>query len=68
MKNILGFIGVALIILAAISTPLAIGLGLYEWVIADVEFKFALWYGFKVWIGMVLCLIPGFILVTIAQG
>jgi|1_EtaG_2_1085319.scaffolds.fasta_scaffold204671_2 hypothetical protein len=53
MKVFIGFVGVLFLCLAAIATPVAIGLGLYDWVVADHQFKLALWYGFKVWVCMV---------------
>ena len=52
MKTIILLIGVLFLAIAGLSTPVAIGLGLYDWVISDAEFKFALWFGFKVWIFM----------------
>tara|TARA_R110000751_G_C13668621_1_gene469999 strand:- start:458 stop:664 length:207 start_codon:yes stop_codon:yes gene_type:complete len=61
MKTLIFFIGVLFLIMAALATPIAIGLGLYDWVGNDVEFKFALWFGFKSWILMLsLGLIVGF--------
>ncbi len=48
-------------VLVALATPLAIGLGLYDWVVNDNEFKFALWGGFKAWVTLLLLSIPGFI-------
>jgi hypothetical protein len=36
--------------MAALATPIAIGIGLYDWVVIDVEFKVALWSGFKSWL------------------
>ena len=53
MKTILLFAGYALIIIAALATPIAIGLGLYERVVNDMEFKFALLEGFKLWVIMI---------------
>jgi len=41
-------------IVAVLATPIAIGFGLYEWVGNDVEFKFALWYGFKIWLTLLI--------------
>jgi len=49
MKTLILFIGFAFIIMAALATPIAIGLGFYDWVANDVEFKYALWEGFKSW-------------------
>ena len=39
--------------MAALATPIAIGLGLYDWVVTDMEFKYALWEGFKSWFIMI---------------
>ena len=50
MKTLLLFVGFALLVMAALSTPVAIGLGLYDWVVNDMEFKIALWEGFKSWV------------------
>jgi len=52
MKGLIFWVGVLFLILAALAAPIAIGLGLYDWVGNDVEFKFALWFGFKSWISM----------------
>ena len=52
MKSLLMFLGVVFLTIATMATPVAIGLGLYDWVANDVEFKFALWFGFKVWASM----------------
>ena len=49
MKTLILFIGFAFIAMAALATPIAIGLGLYDWVANDMEFKYALWEGFKSW-------------------
>lgn len=38
--------------MAALATPLAIAIGLYDWAVADIEFKVALWSGFKSWAAM----------------
>jgi len=48
-------------IIATLSTPTTIGLVLYEWAIVDVEFKYAAWHGFKVWVAMIVWIIPGII-------
>jgi hypothetical protein len=54
MKSLLIFLGVVFLIIAAMAAPIAIGIGLYDWVGNDVEFKFALWFGFKVWVGILV--------------
>lgn len=53
MKLLILFIGFAFIVMAALATPVAIGLGLYDWVANDMEFKYALWEGFKSWVLMI---------------
>ena len=50
MRSLLTILAVIFISLAALATPIAIGVGLYDWVSTDVEFKFALWEGFKTWL------------------
>lgn len=53
MKAFIGVLGFLLLVVAALATPVAIAIGLYDWVIAEQEFKFALWYGFKAWLWMI---------------
>ena len=53
MKVLILIVGVVFLIVAALATPVAAGLGIYDWVIAGSEFKFALWYGCKVWLVMI---------------
>ncbi len=53
MKAILALVGFGFLIMAGLATPIAIGLGLWDWVGNDMEFKFALWEGFKSWAIMV---------------
>ena len=54
MKPLLLVIAIIFIGMAALSTPIAIGLGLYDWTVNDMEFKYALWEGFKSWAIMVI--------------
>ena len=49
MKTIIQMIAVIFILMAALAAPIAIGIGIYDWVGNDMEFKFALWEGFKSW-------------------
>jgi hypothetical protein len=49
MKYVLMVITVLFLGMAALATPIAIGLGLYDWAGNDMEFKYALWEGFKSW-------------------
>lgn len=53
MKTALTIIAFIFIAMAALATPLAIGLGLYDWVGNDMQFKYALWEGFKSWFIMI---------------
>ena len=53
MKTLFSIVALIFIAMAALATPVAIGFGIYDWVIVDMEFKFALWYGFKMWISMI---------------
>ena len=68
MKTVFCVVGIICIVIAALATPVSVVLGVYEWVGNDVEFKFALWYGIKVWIGMLLCIIPGIICSPIGKS
>ncbi len=52
LKNIKLILATIFLIIAALATPIAIGCGLYDWVGNNVEFKHALWYGFKMWVSM----------------
>ena len=54
MKALLMILAFLFIGMAALATPIAIGLGLYDWVGNNMEFKFALWEGFKAWAIMVV--------------
>jgi len=61
------FFGVIFVAMGVLASPIAIGMALYDWAIVDAELKYALWHGFKVWIGMLFCLAPGFALMSIAK-
>jgi hypothetical protein len=52
MKTTLMILGGLFLFMAALATPVSIGVGIYDWVIVDLEFKFALWEGFKLWMKM----------------
>lgn len=54
MKLLIQIIAVVFLLMAALATPVAIGVGLYDWVVNDVEFKIALWEGFKMWATMIV--------------
>tara|TARA_R110002020_G_scaffold248376_1_gene462368 strand:- start:5235 stop:5432 length:198 start_codon:yes stop_codon:yes gene_type:complete len=49
-----------LILCAALATPAGIVHGVYEWVGNDIEFKYALWEGVKLWLIMLSALIVGY--------
>ena len=58
MKNInldLLFFGLSMLCFAisGLAAPVSIFYGLHEWVINDVEFKYALFDGFNLWLKMV---------------
>ena len=53
MKSLTLVLACIFLCMAALATPIAIGLGLYDWVANDMEFKYALWEGFKSWAMMV---------------
>jgi hypothetical protein len=61
MKTLLFWVGFLFLVVAALATPIAIGLGFYDWIGNDMEFKYALWEGFKSWaIMIVIGLVVGF--------
>jgi len=66
MKTVMYFAGILLLLCAALATPVAIGYGIYSWAIADIEFKFALWSGFKMWL-LMLCGIIGYPIFVVAN-
>ena len=53
MKTVLMIIAIVFLLMAGLATPIAIGLGIYDWAISDMEFKLALWEGFKSWVIMI---------------
>ena len=53
MKTLISVLACIFLAMAALATPIAIGLGLYDWVVNDMEFKYALWEGFKLWLIMI---------------
>ncbi len=67
MKTAMSLVGLGLIIIAGLATPVAVVHGVYEWVVNDAEFKFALWEGVKLWLVMLSCLIVGYPLFLISQ-
>ena len=66
MKTLTLTLGVVLLLIAGLATPIGIGYGIYSWVITGLEFKFALWAGFKVWL-LMLCGLIGYPLFLIAK-
>jgi len=67
MKTAMSVIGMILILIAGLATPVAVVHGVYEWVGNDVEFKFALWEGVKLWLIMLSGLIIGYPMFLISQ-
>lgn len=53
MKTLTMILAAVFLTMAALATPIAIGLGLYDWVGNDLPFKYALWEGFKSWAIMI---------------
>ncbi len=53
-KTLLLVVSCFFLAMAAPATPIAVGLGLYDWVANDLEFKVALWEGFKSWVTMIV--------------
>ena len=64
MKELLG---IGFFIIAALATPVSVVYGLHEWVIVDVEFKFALWEAAKLWLSMIAMVIPGGIILVLSK-
>lgn len=64
-KFILVCVGLVLIVVAGLATPIAAVYGLHEWAVVDVQLKVALWEAAKVWISMLCCAIPGGVLIFI---
>jgi len=62
MKSACSIVGLVLLVLAALATPVSVVYGIYEWAVIDLEFKVALWEMAKMWISMIAMLVPGGIL------
>lgn len=60
MRATMMIIATILICIAALATPAGVVYGVYEWVGNDLEFKFALWEGVKLWLTMLSALIIGY--------
>ena len=54
MKTLTLLLACVFLSMAALATPVAIGFGIYDWVVNDMVFKLALWEGFKSWALMVV--------------
>ena len=67
MKLILSFVGLACAVIAALSIPLAICFGVYEWAVIDVEFKVALWGTVKAWLSALAFAVPAVICIALAK-
>lgn len=69
MKNLLLWLSIGLLCLAALSTPVAIGVGIYDWAIDNQESKLSLWNAFLLWIKMLATgVVVGFPLYLIANS
>ena len=67
MKTIFQIIAIILIFCGALSVPVGFIYGVYEWVGNDLEFKYALWEGVKLWLIMLSALIVGYPLFLISS-
>ncbi len=71
MKELLSLAGVVvgfvLCAIAALATPIAAVYGLHEWVIVDVQFKYALWEAAKVWLSMIAMVVPGGLIIVLSK-
>lgn len=65
-KGLFLIVSIVCFFVAAMATPGAIGYAVYEWAIADIELKLALWEGVKYWIMAFSMVVPGFILLTLS--
>jgi hypothetical protein len=54
MKNLTSWVGLLFLTMAALATPVAIFLVVYDCVGNDAKFTFALWFGLKAWISMLV--------------
>ena len=61
MKIISLGIGVICFGLVILAAPAGITYGVYQWAVADVEFKMALWMGVKTWLIGTSLVVPGLI-------
>tara|TARA_R110000822_G_scaffold23066_4_gene71604 strand:+ start:3972 stop:4181 length:210 start_codon:yes stop_codon:yes gene_type:complete len=66
MKTVFYITGIILILCAALATPAGIVHGVYEWVGNDLEFKYALWEGVKLWLIMLSAAIVAYPLFVIS--
>jgi hypothetical protein len=67
MKKIFYIASMILILCGVLATPAGIVHGIYEWVGNDMEFKFALWEGVKLWLIMLSALVIGYPLFLISS-
>ena len=67
VKTFLMIIAVLCCSSAALSMPTSIIYGINLWIGDDLEFKFALWEGVKLWLPMTAMIIPGGILYLVAK-
>lgn len=66
-KSVFGIVGLLFVLVAWLATPFGIGCAIYDYAFGSEAFGLALWFGFKVWIGMLMCVVPGFILTVICS-
>jgi len=64
MKELLG---IGFFIIAALATPVSVVYGIYEWVVIDVQFKYALWEACKMWLSMIAMVVPGGVLLALSK-
>ena len=67
MKSLFFVVGIFLMGMAALATPISVVYGIYEWAVVDTQFKVALWEAAKTWVSMLVLLIPGFILFSLGK-
>lgn len=66
MKTLISCIGFILVIISALSTPISIGYFLFHW--ADgYDVSVAAWEGFKLWVLMLLAILPGFVCIQLGD-
>ena len=67
VKTLFMIIGALCFLSAALSIPISIIYGVNLWAGDDLEFKLALWEGVKLWLLMVMMIMPGGILYLVTK-